>query len=70
VPDPTTVALTASQHCAALSALTLDIAAVASLIDVYNAQGNMGAIEGCRQTIRKAVEATEEHLGFFRELAK
>ncbi len=70
MPDPATTALTAAQHCAAVAALNLDIAAAHALMENYRAAGNAEGAEGCRQTINKATEAITEHLLFFREAVK
>ncbi len=70
MPDPATTALTAAQHCAAVAALNLDLAAVMALMENYQAAGDTEKVEGCRQTINKATEAITEHLAFFREAVK
>ncbi len=70
MPDPATTALTAAQHCAAVAALNLDIAAAHALMENYRAAGNAEGEEGCRQTIGRAVEAVAEHMAFFREACK
>ncbi len=70
MPDPATTALTAAQHCAAVAALNLDLAAAMALMTNYETVGNAEGAEGCRQTVRKALEAVQEHLGFFREAVK
>jgi hypothetical protein len=69
VPDPATTALTAAQHCAAVAALNLDLACSKALLDSYQERGDAAGVEGCRQTIRKCVEAVDEHLAFFRDVA-
>lgn len=70
MPDPATTALTAAQHCAAVAALNLDLAAALALMANYEAAGNAEGAEGCRQTITKAVEAVTEHLSFFRSISQ
>ncbi len=70
MPDPATTALTAAQHCAAVAALTLDIAAFSALMENYKTAGNAEGVEGSKQMITKATEAISEHLAFFREAVK
>ncbi len=70
MPDPATTALTAAQHCAAVAALNLDLNAAMALMANYEALGNAEGAEGCRQTVRKAIEAISEHVQFFKEAVK